>query len=135
MPRPTELKKFERALVINLRKTGLSFRKFRAAIGCHHSTVIRICKRHEKTGSPDKLKRSGRPKQVDFRGERYVCCLAEQHRFSNLKTIINELTFTNLHGSLSMWTVKRILKKYGIRKYARRRKIFVSFQCMNARIR
>ena len=44
------------------------------------------------------------------------------HRFSSLKTITNELTFTNLQvqGSLSKWTVKRILRKYGIRNYVRK---------------
>ena len=59
----------ERASVINLRKTGLSFRKIGATISCHHSTVIRICKRNEKTDSPDKLKRCGRPTKLIL-GER-----------------------------------------------------------------
>ena len=35
----------------------------------HHSTVMRICKRNEKTGSADKIKRCGRPKKLMF-GER-----------------------------------------------------------------
>ena len=76
---------------------------------------MRICKRDDKTGSPDKTKRNGRPKKVDVRGERYVCRLSKQHRFSSLKIITNELTFTNLQGNLSKWTLKRILKIYGIR--------------------
>ena len=71
--------------MVNLRKNGLSFRKIGAAVGCHHSTVMRICKRYEKSGYPDKLKRCGRPKNIDVRGERYVCRLAKKHRFSNLK--------------------------------------------------
>ena len=47
----------------------------------------------------------------------------------------NELTSTHLNGSLSKWTVKRILKKYGIRNHARKRKSFVSFKSRKARIR
>ena len=115
MPKTKEFTNFERASVINLRKNGLSFIKIGAAIDCHHSTIIRICKCDDKIGSPDKIKRCGRPKKVDVRGERYVCRLAKQHRFSNLKTVTNELIFSNLQGNLSKWTVKRILKKYGIR--------------------
>ena len=39
--------------------------------GCHHYTIIRICKCNEKTGSPDKIKRCGWPRKVDVQGERY----------------------------------------------------------------
>ena len=74
-------------------------------------------------------------KKVDVLGERYVFRLAKQHKFTNLKTITNELTSTHLHGNLSKWTVKRVLKKYGIRNHDRRRKPFVSFQSRKARIR
>ena len=80
MPKTKEFTNFERASVIDLRKNGLSFRKSGAGIGCHHSIIIRICKRNENTGSLDKIKRCGRPKKVDARGERYVCRLAKQHR-------------------------------------------------------
>ena len=135
MPKTRGFTNIERASVINLRKNGLSFRKIGAAIGCYHSTIIRICKRNEKTGSLDKIKRCGRPKKVDVQGERYVCCLAKQHRFSSLKTISDELTFTNLQGNLSKWTVKQILRKYGIRNYFRKRKPFVSFRSRKARVR
>ena len=69
MPKTKEFTNFERASVINLRKNGLSFRKIGAAIACHHSTIIRICKRNEKTGSPNKIKRCGRLKKLMF-GER-----------------------------------------------------------------
>ena len=86
MHKTKEFTNFERASIINLRKNRLSFRKIGAAIGCHHSTIIRTYKRNEKTGSPDKLKRCGQPKKLMF-GERDVCPLANQHRFSNLKTI------------------------------------------------
>ena len=55
--------------------------------------------------------------------------------FSSLKTITNELTSTNLQGNLSKWTVKWILKKYGIRYYVRKRKPFVSFWSRKARVR
>ena len=99
-----------------------------------HSTVIRICKRNEKTGSHDKLNRCGRPKTVDVRGERCVCCLAKQHTFSYLKTITNELTSTHLNGNLSKWTVKHVFKKYGIRSHARRRKPCASFYSRKSRI-
>ena len=135
MPKTKEFTNFERASVINLRKNELSFRKIGTVIGFHHSKIIRICKRNEKTGSPDKIKRCGRPKKADVRGERYVCRLAKQHRFSSLKTIANELTSTNLQGNLSKWTVKRILKRYGIRNYVRKRKSFVSFRSRKARVR
>ena len=135
MPKTKEFTNFERASVINLRKKGLSFRKIGAAIGCHHSTIIRICKRNEKTGSLDKIKRCGRPKKVDVREKRYVCRLPKQHRFPSLKTITNELTFTNLRGNLYKWTVKRILRKYGIRNYVRKRKPFASFRSRKARVR
>ena len=74
-------------------------------------------------------------KKIDVRGERYVCRLSKKHRFSNLKTITNELFSTHLQGNLSKCTVKRILKKYGIRNYARKRKPFVSFQSRKARVR
>ena len=47
MPKTKEFTNFERASVVNLRENGLSFRKIGAAVGCHHSTVIRICKRYE----------------------------------------------------------------------------------------
>ena len=50
---------------------------------------------------------------------------------SKIQTITNELTSTHLQGNLSKWTVKRILKKYGIRNYARKRKPFVSFRSTN----
>ena len=135
MSKTKESTNFERALVIDLRKNGLSFRKIGAAIGCHHSTIIRICKHNEKTGSLDKIKRCGQPKKVDVREERYVCRLAKQHRFSSLKTITDELTFINLLGNLSKWTVKQILRKYGIRNYVRKRKLFVSFRSRKARVR
>ena len=69
MPKTKEFTNLERASVVNLRKNGLSARKIGAAVGCHHSTVIRICKRYEKSGYPDKLKRCGRPKKSMF-GER-----------------------------------------------------------------
>ena len=128
MPKTKEFTNFERASIMNLPKYGLSFRKIGAAIDCHHSTVIRICKRGDKTGSPGKIKRCGRRKKVDVRGERYVCHLSKQHRFSSLKTITNKLTFTNLHGNLSKWTVKQILRKYDIRNYVRNRKPFVSIR-------
>ena len=67
MPKTKEFTNFERAPVINLRTNGPWFRKIGAAIGCHHSTIIRICKRNEKTGSLDKIKRCGRLKKVDVR--------------------------------------------------------------------
>ena len=135
MPKTKEFTNFERASVINLRKIGLLFRKIGAAVGCHHSTIIRNCKHNEKTGSPDKIIRCGRPKKVDVWGERYVCRLPKQHRFSSLKTITNELTFTNLQGNLPKWTVKQILRKYGIRNYVRKRKPFVSFRSRKAGVR
>ena len=135
MPKTKEFTNFERASVVNLRKNGLSFRKIGAAVGCRHSSVIRICKRYEKSGYPDKLERRGQPNKFDVRGERYVCRLSKKHRFSNLKTIRNELFSTHLEGNLSKWTVKRILKKYGMRNYARKRKPFVSFQNRKARVR
>ena len=135
MPKTKEFANFERASVIDLRKNELSFRNIGAAIGCHHSTIIRICKRYEKTGSLDKIKRCGRPKKVDVRGERYVCRLAKQHRFSSLKTITDEVTFTDLKGNLSKWIVKQILRKYGIRNYVRKRKPFISFRRRKARVR
>ena len=69
MPKTKEFTNFERASVVNLRKNGLSFRQIGAAVGCHHSTVICICKRYEKSGYPDKLKRCGRQKKSMF-GER-----------------------------------------------------------------
>ena len=116
-------------------KNGLSFREIGAAVCCHHSSVIRICKRYEKSGYPDKLERRGQPKTFDVWGERYVCRLSKKHRFSDLKTIRNELFSTHLEGNLSKWTVKRILKKYGMRNYARKRKPFVSFQNRKARVR
>ena len=126
MPRTKKLANFERVSVINLRKSELSFRKIGATIGCHHSTVIRICKCNEKSASPDKLKRCGRPKSI-YSGR--------EHKFTYLKAITNELTSIHLHGNLFKWIVKRVLKKYGIRNHARRRKPFVSFQSRKARIR
>ena len=59
MPKTKEFTNFERTSVVNLRQNGLSC-KIGAAVGSHHSIVIRIFKRYEKSGYPDKLKRCGR---------------------------------------------------------------------------
>ena len=71
MPRIMELHNFERASVITLRNNGLSFRQIGAAIGCHHSTIIRTCEHNEKIRFPDKLKEVYDQKQLIL-GERGI---------------------------------------------------------------
>ena len=77
MPKTKEVTKSKRALVVNLQKNGLSVRQIRAAVRCHLSTVIRICKRFENSGYLDKIKRCGQPKNLMF-GERDMSHLAKQ---------------------------------------------------------
>ena len=134
MAKTRELRDEVRVVVKNLSVQGLSTRKISRILGCHFSTVSRILKKFKTQGILQKSRRSGRPKKIDSRGERMVTRIAKCHRFDKLSVITDELNQRYPDKKLSKRWVKRILHKYGIHNYTRKRKPFVSLQTKRKRV-
>ena len=117
-----ELSHEERLTIKILRENGHSFPQIAKVVGCHCPTCIRICNSLKKTGSIHQKQRTGRPKKIDERGERFVCRVARTQRFCRLKAIANEVAAKNSSTAL----VRRILNKYKMKCYKRKRKPFVN---------
>ena len=124
MAKTIELRDEERVVVKNLSVQGLSTREISRILGCHFSTVSRILKKFKTQGILQKSRKSGRPKKIDSRGERMVTRIAKCNKFDKLSVITDELNQRYRDKRLSKRWVKRILHKYGIHNYTRKRKPF-----------
>ena len=123
-----ELSHEERLTIKILRENGHSFPQIAKVIGCHHSTCIRIFNSFKKTGSIHRKQRTGRPKKINERGERFVCRVARTQRFCRLKAIANEVATCFPTKNPSTALVRRILHKYKMKCYKRKRKPFVNLK-------
>ena len=87
----------ERLTVKILRENGHAFPEIAKVVGCHYSTC--------------------RPKQINERGERFVCRVARTQRFCRLKAIANEVVICFPTKNPSTALVRRILHKYKTKCY------------------
>ena len=126
MVKKRELSYEERITVKILRENGYSFPQIAKAVGCHYSTCMRIFNSFKKPGSIHQKQRTGRPKKINERGERFVCRVARMQRFGKLKAKANEVATCFPAKNPSIAVVRRILHKYKINCYKRKRKPFVN---------
>ena len=126
MAKIRELSFEQRVAVKYLRESGLSYREIGRQIGCHHSTALRIHKRFALTGSVAKQDRPGRPSKFDERGERTICRAARRLRFSTLKTVVSDVQRSHRYRSATVSLVRKILHKYKLQSFQRKRKPYVS---------
>ena len=104
---------------------GYSGCRISKILGLNRSTVLKFIKRFKGTGSPENLRRSGRPKKTDDRGDRQILRIVKSNRRKCLNDIIalyNEQTPVKL----SKETVKRRLKFYGYKRRVVKKKIVIS---------
>ena len=111
-----------------LRENGHSFPQIAKVVGCHYSTCMRIFNSFKNTGSIHQKQRTGKPKKINGRGERFVCRAARMQRFRKWKAIANEVATCFPAKNSSITLVRCILHNYKIKCYKRKRKHFVNLR-------
>ena len=121
-----ELSLEQRVAVKYLRESCLSYREIGRPIGCNHSTALKIYKKFVSTGSVSKQDGPGCPSKFDERGKRTICRVARRLRFSTLKTIVSDVRRYHHYQSASAPLVRKILHKYKLQSFKRKRKSCIS---------
>ena len=126
MAKIRELSLEQRVAVKYLRESGLSHRVIGRQIGCNHSTALKIYKKIVYNGSVSKQDGPGRPSKFDERGERTICRVARRLRFSTLKIIVSDVRRSHHYQSASAPLVRKILHKYKLQSFERKRNSYIS---------
>ena len=118
---------FEQRLAVRyLRESGLSYREIGKQVDCHHSTAVKIYKKFGFTGSVANKERTGRPNKFSNREETVICRAARGLRFSGLKIVISDIRISHIYQHATASVVRRILHKYKLYSFQRKRKPYVS---------
>ena len=111
----------QRARIVTLREEGHSARKVASMTGVSHTTVLRVCKQFNETGSLENQPRSGRPRSLSVRQERQLARAVRSGRISTALEASSQLTGQN-GSTVSVQTVRRALRHQGLRSYVKKRK-------------
>lgn len=110
-----ELSSDVKELIVDLNLRGLNNNKISETIGIHRSTVGRILKKFNESGSVENNRRSGRPRLTDDRGDRKIFRLVKTNRRQSLRDITTSFNNT-VSVKVSNRTVRRRLKQEGYRR-------------------
>ena len=80
MPKKRELSNDVKEMIVTLNLGGLSKNKIGELLGIHRSTVERVLKRFQEKGSVENIRRSGRPRVTDARGDRKLYRILKKNR-------------------------------------------------------
>ena len=80
MPKKRELSNDIKEMIVKLNLEGLSKNKIGELLGIHRSTVGRVLKRFQEKGSVENIRRSGRPRVTDARGDRKLYRILKKNR-------------------------------------------------------
>src|ERR1043165_4506655 len=110
MTKTKEIGLEQRAQILGLHKhTTKSFREIARDLGVNHTTVSRIIKYYEETGSLSSKKRPGRPRKTTVLTDRRIRRYSITSPFISARTIKSNLK-PILHN-LSVRTIQRRLQK------------------------
>ena len=100
------------------------YRAVAQRFGCSISTVSRLVHNRQERGHSYNAKRSGRPSSLNRHTLLMIKRTLRLHRFLSPKHIVPLLELSNIHISLS--TLKRIMKKLGLKRRIARSKPFLT---------
>jgi transposase len=103
----------QRAQVITLLEEGYSTHAVASRVGINQSTVVRIGKRKDDTGSNKDRYRSGRPRLLNKRDERNAVRLISTQQCSTAVEVQRELS-SHHNTVVSAQTVRRVLTRNGL---------------------
>ena len=75
-------------IIVDLMNDGYSGCKISKILGLNRSAVLKFIKRFQSTGSLENLRRNGRPKKTDDRGDRQILRVVKCNR----RTCLNDIT-------------------------------------------
>lgn len=116
-----EFNDIQRALIINEKTKGRSYRDVAQEFNTSPSTVHKIVKRWIDDSTISKKPRSGRPNKVSETDIKYILLLLKRDRQISYDTLNNALG-----GQLSRTTIKRIIRKCYGRKWRSMQRIPLS---------
>ena len=106
-------KRFKRAKIIILRKTGKNYREIAKILKMSLCSVYTAIRRYRETGQNTNRKRSGRPRKTNQRIDNKIYAISKGNRqksTSEIRAEINE----DLDSPISLTTVKGRLKEKGM---------------------
>ena len=122
-----------RLLILQGKQDGISNRQLGRLFGCSEKAVRDLLKRFRDTGSVQDRPRSGRPPKLSIRQQRTLVrsCVKDRK-----KTAYNhQQELTKFGGpQVSLTTVRRILRRYGLRGCIALKKPFISAKNRNSRL-
>lgn len=105
-----EISAFDRARIVALHEAGHSKHYIHRLLQIPRSSIVRIVQRYEEAGTVERRPRSGRPRVLNEREDRYVVQYARRHRHDPAPALRNHFQRT-FRRVLSTSTVRRRLHR------------------------
>ena len=119
--------------MLDLNTLGVKRKAIVQYFGMPQSTVSNILRKSRASDGNNGPKKRGRKQILSPRSIRNLLKYAKKNRFKSLHTITNEFNESRAE-TVSMSTVRRVLHKNGIQRYATVTKPFLSIRNVKARI-
>ena len=101
----------QRWQIVGMHSTGMSFKAIGRQLGCHHTDVSRLVRKHRQTNDVKDLPRSGRPRVTSQREDRALVLLVRRQPFS-MSTRLKPQWLP--HRRLSLKTLRNRLRAAGL---------------------
>lgn len=109
-----EISAFDRTRIVALQEAGHSNHEIHRMLQIPRSSIIRINQLYQETGTIETRQRSGRPRVLNDREDRYLVQYARRHRHDPAPALRNHIQRT-IHRVLSTSTVRRRLHAANLR--------------------
>lgn len=121
----TELSLGERKIVINMHRMGKSYTEIGKLVKRSRSTIQKVVNRFKQENRIENKARTGRPRKLSEREERYICNEAWKDPKKSAVKLAVEVQ-KNFDTTVHEETIRRVLHKSNLKSYSARKKPYVS---------